>query len=83
MANEPKVYFYYRIRHPDDGAIVSATSLRAIQAFLHDKSEWPSGTYEILESGTVNPHPGEPAPLWGIAVKAPDGTVELVRGQPA
>jgi hypothetical protein len=83
MTDDSRAYYYYRIKHPDDVATVGGSSPMAIQEFLHKKAEWPSGSYEILESGTVNPFSVDPSTRWGVAVKASDGTVKLVRDQPA
>jgi hypothetical protein len=70
----------YRTTAPDGSGVVSAPSPEAIRDFLGSERFWPHGCYEITR---VEVPFGHPHHRWGVAIKHPDGTVELIPDPPA
>jgi hypothetical protein len=65
----------YRATAPDRTGVVCAPGLDPICDFLRRESSWPAGGYEI---SVVEVLLDSPRQRWGVAIKHPDGTVELV-----
>jgi hypothetical protein len=65
----------YQATAPDRSGTVCAPSPESIRDFLRREAAWPSGRYEITNGGLLfSPTPKR----WGVAIKHPDGSVELV-----
>ena len=69
----------YRTTRSDRPEVVSAGNPELIRAFLQRES-WPPRRYEI--TSTEAPFGGIRR-RWGVAIKHPDGAVELVPDPPA
>ena len=65
---------YYIVR--PGGALVAFSSLNELREFLG--AHGSPGLYDIIEGPSMLGLPGYTGPRWGIATKAPDGTVELI-----
>jgi hypothetical protein len=59
--------------------VVCCASPDAIQDVLRADARWPSGTYEVTGVESLF---GSPRHRWGVAIKYPDGMVELVPNRP-
>jgi hypothetical protein len=70
----------YSIRHPAGCRVAWSGSPEATRDFLREQDDWPAGTFEIADH--EDPF-GYPPRRWGVAVKAPEGNVELVPDRPA
>jgi hypothetical protein len=70
----------YRTTRTDRFGVVCCASPEAIRGILRSDNRWPSGCYEITGVESLFGHPRH---RWGVAVKLPDGTVELIRDRPA
>jgi hypothetical protein len=68
----------YKATASDRSRVVSASSPESIREFLGRESTWPAGRYEISGSGALLDFTHGP---WGVAVKHPDGSVELLPDQ--
>jgi hypothetical protein len=71
----------YRVIHPGDRRVLLTTSPEAVRDFLDQHAVWPPGSYELHPVSSfllAAPSLG----LWGVAVKHPDGSVELIPVRP-
>jgi hypothetical protein len=73
---------YYHTARPGGGVVI-ATSPEALRDFIRDEAVWPPGTSEIIAAPTTNLTPESPGVRWGVVVKHPDGSVELISGGPS
>jgi hypothetical protein len=69
----------YRVTAPDRSGVVSAGSPDVIRECLR-RENWPVSKYEIT---SVEAPFGSTPSRWGVAIKHPDGSVELIPDQPA
>src|SRR5262249_42951749 len=61
--------------------VVTCTTPEAVRAHLRDQADWPLGIYPVDLTNSVSPA-AVPQARQGIAVKYPDGTVDLIPGRP-
>jgi hypothetical protein len=65
----------YATPHPNDRSLCTGYSPEEVRRSLQAAWDWPEGRYKIIEASS----PSLP-PCWGVAIKGPDGTVELIEG---
>jgi hypothetical protein len=70
----------YQATAPDRSGVVCAPSPEGVREFLRRETLWPPGRYEITSAELAFEFPRR---RWGVAVKHPDGSVELVPDRPA
>ena len=68
---------FYRIAHPDGTMVVYGNTPAAIQDLLHEHADWPSGSYDVRESQSLESPSARSGVHWAVAVKAAGGAVEL------
>src|SRR5437868_1930481 len=68
---------YYRLV-PLGGRIVVSNRLEGIRRYVEDAGR-PEGRYEILAGNSTLLMCDPEAHRWGVAIKHPDGTVELIQ----
>jgi hypothetical protein len=69
----------YGATAPDRSGVVSAPSPESIRDFLRRETAWPPGRYAIIRASILL---DAPSSRWGVAIKNPDGSIELIPDQP-
>jgi len=70
----------YAIAHPIDRSLCAGYSPEEVRRSLQAAWDWPEGRYRIIEASSPSLLPRYGDPCWGVAIKSPDGTVELIDG---
>ena len=72
---------YYHVADAAGTWLVSR-SLGEIRQWLRDGQSWQPGRYTIFVTDSVPTWLRPPGARWGVAIKHPDGSVELIPDQP-
>jgi hypothetical protein len=67
----------YSIVHPAGRAAIYGATPVSVGDHLGADATWPAGRYRVAERLAAT---GSPSRRWGVAVKHPDGSVELIPG---
>jgi len=81
MGSPAMAQFHYYQFTDADGSWVSCDSPESVRQYLRDNKSWASRTYVVLVTPGFLPTPAVPGVRWGVAIKKPDGSVELVPDQ--
>ena len=73
---------YYHVADASGTRLVS-TSRRELRRWLRDGASWLPGRYTVFVTDSPPTWLRLPGARWGVAIKRPDGSVELVQDRPA
>ena len=72
---------YYHVADAADTRLVS-TSRKEIRRWLRDGRSWQPGRYTVFVTDSVPTWLRPPGTRWGVAIKHPDGSVDLIPDRP-